>query len=179
MGYDPDGTFGFLATLLVATVVGAVVNALINVGKQLIENNGDPSGINIRELGASVLKGAAIGLAFGFGGVAGAVAKGALSVGLSIGQMVAISLGANLAAGMGAYAIQYAGTDDFNAGKMLMHGFVQAGEATFNFLLGGMFSSGGIWKVGNQSRKVGSTSRILAKFLLTRIPYFAFDSFRD
>ena len=174
---DPNGTFGFLVTLLIATVAGAAVNAVVNVGKQLIENEWDFSNINFREVGASALKGAALGLAFGFGGIAGAVAKGALSIGVSIGQMVAISLGANLAAGMGAYAIQYAGTDDFNAGKMLINGFIQTGEAAFNFLLGGMFSSGGIWNVGNQNRRVGLAPRVVAKFLLTRIPFFAFDSF--
>ena len=172
---DPDGHFGIIATLLISVVVGAVISSATEIVKQLANNDGDISEINWRKVGSSALNGAALGIAIGLGGAVGATIKGVASLSITIGQATVIALGANFAAGVGSYLIEYAGSDNFNGGLMLIQGLSQTGKGAVNFMFGGMLGASGLWGIGKGVSKAGVIARSIGKAITTFIPFKLFD----
>ena len=75
---DPDGQIAFLAAMAIAAVVGAAIDAAIEIGVQMYENGSmDLTKIDYKEVGKSALVGAAWGAAgFGVGAAIGKAVKG-------------------------------------------------------------------------------------------------------
>ena len=182
---DPEGKFGLLLTVLFATIMGAVVKSAISIGKQLIENEGDWSKINVSDVFSEAISGAALGLSFALGGVAGAAVRGSLVIGgLTLGQTIALTsglaLGTNFIAGMGTYAIQNAGNDNFHVGAMVLNGFTQTWKGTVNYVTGGMLGAVGAWNIGQRLPVAQSISgmiiRSASKYAITALPMIVLDS---
>lgn len=79
-----------------------------------------------------------MGLAVGLGCAVGAALKGVATFGITVGQALSIASSVNFIAGIGAYAIENAGAENFNWGNMLMSGFSQTGKVLVNFTLAGL-----------------------------------------
>ena len=137
MNVDPSGQLFFTAIIL-AFLGGFVSSFGINVGMQWMTNGWD--GIDWR--GA---------VAQGFlGGVFGALC--ALGGGIALGLVHMSTCGAlaitgmvSLAAGIGAYGIQYGGTDNFNVMDMIGAGFIAMIQGYTSLLTGAIMGGSGFY----------------------------------
>ena len=187
---DPSGHFGIFATILVSTLAGAVIGGGVNLGKQLIQNDFDFSKVNLWEVGARTITGAATGLAFGLGGVAGGILKGSfsaltiagkgLTVSQSIGSLLGTAISANFIAGVTGYTMHNAGSkaESFNIFKGISEGVGQVGKGALSFFTGGMYVGAGFWNVGIGAKNTVSSFifRSVSKFVANFIPNYIFDN---
>lgn len=190
---DPDGHFP-IATLLIATLIGAAIGTAIEVGKQIYDGgnwNWDPSTWNYWEIGKGALIGAASGLAYGLGGIAGGIVRGsvkaltiagkALTVSQSVGVLLGVAASTSFIAGFGGYALHTAGTpeDDFNFFKGISEGLGQSVKGLLSFGTGGMFGGAGVWKFGQKipvgKQIVNAMYRGAARFAANYIPNYVID----
>ena len=180
MNVDPSGTFGFILTLLISAVVGAVFSGTVSAIQQGITKGFE--NINWWQVGADMLLGAASGLALGAGGAIGGIVKGTIKVGLSISKTAAISLTlglsvtTNVAAGMGSYALEYAGGqhESFNPLVMIMNGLGQGFSSLVDTFVGASFVAGNVWKVGKGVKNSFSSkiARTVGRSIITALPKY-------
>lgn len=180
MNVDPSGSFGFIFTLLISAIAGAIFSGAVSVAQQVITNS--YNNVNWWQVGADMLLGAASGLAFGAGGAIGGIIKGAIKVGLSISKTAAISLTlglsvtTNVAAGMGSYALEYAGGqhESFNPLVMIMNGLGQGFSSLVDTFVGASFVAGNVWKVGKGVKNSFSSkiARTVGRSIITALPKY-------
>ena len=185
---DEEGNSGILLTLLICTVAGLVVGAAISAGEEITEHGSDFSQWNYGKIGAEALLGAASGFAFGLGGVAGGMvigsyaAIGGLTVTQSIGVLAGCAVITNFAAGVGSEALESIKEGKgFNWGKSLLRGVGQAGIGLTSFVMGGLFSASGVWKVGPGAKNTFGSMivRVGARFVSSWIPNKIFEEVFD
>lgn len=180
MNVDSNGTFGFIFTLLISAIAGAIFSGAVSVAQQVITNG--INNVNWWQVGADMLLGAASGLALGAGGAIGGIIKGTIKVGLSISKAAAISLTlglsvtTNIAAGMGSYAMEYAGGqhESFNPLIMIMNGLGQGVSSLFDTFVGASFVGAKLWNVGKNVHNSLSSiiSRSIGRYVATAMPKY-------
>ena len=188
MYVDPDGEF--LVSILVMTVIGAVVGGSISGVIAVL----DGVEFNSKEfwglVGAGALRGGALGAALALGGTGGAIATGkmaglfGLGKSASIGMTFGTAVGVNFFAGMGGYAIESRTNSnmEFNYGQMVKAGIGQASKAIVNYSLGGVISAVGYWQLNGTMPTAKATGfqgvfiRMGARNVLSPLPFLIIDS---
>lgn len=105
-------------------------------------------------------------------------AIGGLTVTQSIGVLAGTAAITNFAAGVGAEALEsIKGETGFNWGRSLLRGVGQAASGLTSFVMGGLFSASGAWKVGTGAKNTfGSMiARAGARFVSSWIPNKIFE----
>ena len=172
---DPNGDFP-VATLVLATIAGALITGGLEFGKQLISNNK----LNWWEIGSKTLLGAASGFALGVGGAVGAAALGSVSLSASAAAAwTGIAAAVNFSAGVGGYLLHTAGSDgDYNFASATLWGFGQLGRGAVSYVAGFAMGAAGLWKMGSTNyfknlgphRKVGAFAKTVRDSVFYRTP---------
>ena len=191
---DGEGRFP-ITTLIIATLIGAAIGTVIEVGKQIYDGgkwNWDLSTWNYWEIGKGTLIGAASGLAYGLGGIAGGIVRGSVKVlkiagkvftiSRSVGLLLGVAASTSFIAGFGGYALHTAGTqeDDFNFIKGFSEGIGQSVKGILSFGTGGMFGASGVWKFGQnipiRKHIINAMYRGAARLAANIIPNYVIDA---
>ena len=134
MGYDPEGTFGFIGSLVVSIIIGSVIGGATAYMKA--RESGE-SGVDLfASTVGGALFGAAIGATVVLGGAAGLAATGAsvTGFGLSTGAAFGISVGITSTASMAKYSLECVDSKNkWNLGGFVLSGLEGGlqGAATF------------------------------------------------
>ena len=184
---DPDGTMGIMATLIIATIVGAIIGATIETGKQVLSTGWD--NIDVGAIVEKALLGAATGFAFAAGGIAGGIVKGtmtALSIAsktLTVVQSVTLLTGMVATTGFAAGSIGYVAkqsidNQEISPLKAFSRGFGQMGKNLSTFIVGAFMGASGTYQIKEQGvqKVLYMMCRTVAKAAICFVPNCLFDS---
>ena len=143
---DPNGHSVIALTLLAGALIGAVLGAVVDVGKQLITSS-EGTSINV----GSVVNSAIVGAALGFATTAGVVFLGPIFAGTAATGAIAnagIAFGATLGISFSAGAIGYVAEKKINGENVdvpmaIAQGAFVMAEGAVNFVIGGIVGSFG------------------------------------
>ena len=148
---DPTGNFSICSMILGGTFFGAAIGALFDVGKQLIDNGGDFSKLDLGSIVNSAIVGGALGFSLAMGvAYLGPMIAGTATTGWTLTTVAFLtSTSISFCAGALGYATEeWINGRSPSSQKALMNGGIVAFEGAWNFGVGGVVGSVG--KIGTK-----------------------------
>lgn len=136
---DPEGNYGILTALFVGALIGAAVGGAFETTKQLFNNGGDWSKLNLGTIVSSVFLGGVLGAVGGIGSSTfGTFLAGASTMSaFKIGGWYTISMGLSFAGGFLGYSIDKGiNKDEWKLNEALINGGMAMISGTFSFVVG-------------------------------------------